>query len=180
MNGMNLFTLVFSGVLECEARDARGSLLRNNLEAFDYSRHNFMLKPGVKALRILADYDQIHIWIASGNVRQILYRPKVCVKLKLFSQLNIDAGKSATDWRSHRTLQRDARSLNGFSQLFGNVFVIFFKRFRARLKTFPLELQTSSFENTHSRPSDLRTDTVARNECDLVSHNQNRLLASGS
>ncbi len=55
-------------------------------------------------------------------------------------------------------------------QLLGNVFVIFLKSLGAGHEGFPLKLQARCFQNAHRRLGDFRSDAVARNESDFVSH----------
>ena len=103
MDGVNLFTLVLARVFEGELGNTSAGLLGHDLQALDHARHNFVLQSGVETFGVFAHDDQIDVWIARGNMRQIADRPEVCVKLKLFPQRDVNAGKAASHGRSDRT-----------------------------------------------------------------------------
>ena len=172
MNGVDFLALVLARVFKRKARDARRSLLGDDLQALHHARHHFVLESRIKALSIFANNHQVHIRIARRNMRQIAHRPEVRVKLKLLAQLHVDAGKASANRRSDRPLQRHMRAFNGFGQLFGNVFVVFLERLGARLHRFPFELEASGFQNTDDCLSDFRADAVAGDESNFVGHKQ--------
>ena len=102
MDGVDFLALIFAGVRKGEFGNPRGSFFRNDLQAFDHSGHDLMFQTGVKTFCVLAHDDQVHVGIASGDMRQIPDRPEIRVQVKLFAQRYVDAGKAAADRRGHR------------------------------------------------------------------------------
>ena len=93
---------------------------------------------------------------------RILNGPKIGEQPELLAQRNVDAGKSAANGRGrHRPLQRYPGAFDGFGQLFGNVLVILFVSFRARLEGFPVKFETRGFEYANRRSRDFGSDAVA-------------------
>ena len=60
VDGVDLLAMDPPRVFEGEARDARGSLLGDDLQALHHARHHFVLDAGVQALGVLANHDQVH------------------------------------------------------------------------------------------------------------------------
>ena len=69
MDGMNLLASVFAGIFEGEARDARGSFFRDDLQRLNHAGHDFVLDAAVFALSILAHNDEVHVGIARGDTQ---------------------------------------------------------------------------------------------------------------
>ena len=170
MNGVNLLALVLAGIFEGETRDAGGGLFRDDLQALDHARHDFMLDPGIQALGVFPDDDEVHAGIAGRNVRQVVNGTKVGVELELLAQGHVDAGEASAHRRGHRSLQADPGAFDRFDQFLGNVFVVLGKGLGARLKNFPIELYPGRFKDANRRLGNFRPDAIARNECDFVSH----------
>src|SRR6267378_270874 len=144
---MNFLALVLAGMLECEPRDAGGSLLGDDLQALDYSRNNFVLDARVKSFSVFAHDDQIHARVAGGNMRQISDGPEVGEEFEALAEFDVDAGKAASDGRGHGTLQSDAGAFDGFAEFFRDVFLVLLKGFGAGGKSFPFEFDAGGFEH---------------------------------
>src|SRR5208282_586671 len=160
---MNFLALVLAGVLEGETRDAGGSFFGDDLDALDYSGDNFVFDAGVKSLGIFAHDDQVHAWVAGGNVREVANRPEVGEEFKALAQFDVDAGEAATDGRSHRALQSDARALDRFAEFFGNVFVVLLEGFGAGGEAFPFEFDAGGFNHANGGLDDFGADSVTGN-----------------
>src|SRR5512142_663625 len=112
MNGVDLLALVLASVLEGEAGNTGGCFGSDDFQAFHDARNDFVLDAGVKTFGVLANNDQINIGITSGDVRKITDRTKIRIELKLFPQLDVDAGKAAADRGGDRALQSYTRALD--------------------------------------------------------------------
>ena len=98
-----------------------------------------MLNAGIFAFGIFPHDDQVYAWITRRDTRQVENGPEIGKQLKLFSQGNVDAGKSFPDRCGHRPLQPDPVPFDGFQQLFGQIFFVLFVSLGAGGVTFPLE-----------------------------------------
>src|SRR5712671_6402784 len=103
-------------------------------------------------------------------MRQVGDRPEICEELESLSQLNVNAGKAATNRRSHRTLQADAGTLDRLGQFLGNVLFVFFEGLGASRETLPLKFDASCFQNADGSLRDFRANTVAGDEGDFMCH----------
>src|SRR5205807_8036505 len=86
----------------------------------------------------------------------------------MLAEFNVDAGKTATDGRGHRTLQAHTGALDRVDQFLGNVFPVFFKSLSAGFVGLPFEFDAGSFENAHRRPRDLGAYTIAGDKSNFV------------
>ncbi len=134
VNGVDFLALILSGILESKFRDARRSLLRDDLQAFHHTGDDLVLQPGVQTLGILAHDDEIYIGITRGNMRQIPNGTEIRIQLKFPAQRNVDAGKPAAHRRGHRALQTHASALDRLKRIFRDVFTVLFERIGAHLK----------------------------------------------
>src|SRR5271169_426020 len=160
---MNFLALVLASVLEGEPRDAGGSLFGDDLDALDYSGHNFVFDAGVKAFGVFAHDDQVHARVARGNVREVADGPEVGEELETLAQLDVDAGETAADGRGYGALQSDAGAFDGFAEFFGNVFVVFLEGFGAGGEAFPFEFDAGGFNHANRGLDDFGADTVTGN-----------------
>ena len=101
---MNFLALVLACVLKGEARHASGSLLRNNLQALDHPRNNFVFDAGVQSLGIFAHHDEIDSRIARRNMRKVPDWPEISEQFEALAKFHVDAGKPAANRRCHRPL----------------------------------------------------------------------------
>ena len=104
-------------VLERELRDARRRPLRDDLQALDDARHDFVLEPGVEVLGVLADDDQVDALEPRRHARQVPDRPQVRVEIERLAQADVDAGEPFADRRRDRPLQRDLVAADRVEQL---------------------------------------------------------------
>src|SRR6185369_5300380 len=169
VDGMNLLAADATSILEGPLGDAGGSLLGGGRETLDDAGNNLVLDAGVESLGVLTDHDEIDTGIASRNVGKIADRAEVGEELKALAKLDVDAGESSADWRSHRTFESDTRALDGFMQGLRNVFLVLLVGFRAGFELLPLELDASGFEHANGSLADLRANSVARDERYLIS-----------
>ena len=130
----------FAGVLKGPARDARGGLFGDDLDALHHARHDLVLDARVQSLGIFADDDEIDARIAGGDAGKIADGAEVAEQFELPAQLHVDAAESAADGRGHRPFQRHPGALDGLDQLLGNVLVIFGKGVGPGCKALPLKL----------------------------------------
>src|SRR5580658_6070932 len=158
---MNSLALVLARIFKGETRDTRGRFFGDDLDALDHPGDNFVFDARVKSLGVFAHDDQIHPWIARRNMRKITDRAEIGEEFEALAQFNVDAGESATDGRGYRALQSDARTLDRFGQLLGNVFFVFFKCFGASGEALPFELDAGCFEHANCGLYDFRADSVA-------------------
>src|SRR4030088_3020787 len=109
---MNLPALVLACIFKSKTRHPGGSLLRNNLEALDYSRNNFVFNPGVQSLSILAHYNQVDARVPRRYMRQVAYGPEVGKEFKALPEFHVDTGEPATNRSCHRSLQSNSIALD--------------------------------------------------------------------
>ncbi len=128
-----------------------------------------MFDAGVESFRVFAHDDQIDARIARRNMRQVANGPEVREKLEALAQLDIDAREAAADGRSHRPLQPDARALDRFRELLGDVLVVLLKSFRASGEAFPFEFDSGGFKHANGRLDDFRANAVAGDESYFMS-----------
>src|SRR5260370_1425172 len=136
---------------------------RNDLERFDYARHNFVCNAGILAFGVLADNHQINAGISGGQGRKIANWTNICVELKLLAKRNVDAGEAAADRRCNRALEPYARALDGFDQRLGNVFLVSLESISPGVDGFPFNLYARCVQYSDGRACDLRTNAIARN-----------------
>src|ERR1700680_1886477 len=110
---MHLLASELAGVLKGPARDARGGLLSDDLDAFYHAWNHFVLDAGVQSLGVLANDDEIDAGIARGNSGKIADGTKVAKKLELPAQLHIDAAESTANGRSDWAFQCNPGALDG-------------------------------------------------------------------
>ena len=139
VDGENFLAFLPARVFEGKARNACGSLFGDDLQRLHHARNHFVLNAGIFAFGVFPHDDQVYAWITRRDTRQVANGPKIGKQLKLFSQGNIDAGKSLPDRRGHRPLQPDPVPFDGFQQLFGEIFFVLFVSLGAGGVTLPLE-----------------------------------------
>src|SRR2546430_3233816 len=81
MDGVNPLALVLARIFKGKSRNAGRGFFRDDLQTLHHPGNDFVLDPGIQALSIFADDDQIDVGIARGNVRQVTDGSKVSVKL---------------------------------------------------------------------------------------------------
>ncbi len=170
VNGVDLLASELAGVLKGPARDARGGLFGDDLDALDHAGNDLVLDAGVQSLGVFADDDEIDAGIAGGNAGKIADGAEVAEEFELLAQLHVDAAESAADGRGDRAFQRHAGALDGFDQLLGDVLVIFGKGVGPGRIALPLKLDAGGFQDSDCRGCNFRTDSVARNQRNFMCH----------
>src|SRR5262249_22096678 len=61
VDGVNFLAIFAFGVFKCKARDACGSLLRDDFQALDDTRDNFVFETGIEILCVFADQHYVNI-----------------------------------------------------------------------------------------------------------------------
>jgi hypothetical protein len=82
VNRRDLVAILLLGILESEARDARGSLLRNDFDAFDDTGNDDVLDARVEVFGVFANNDQVDVRIARDDVWNRAARGAGCVKVE--------------------------------------------------------------------------------------------------
>src|SRR5208282_765784 len=167
---MNFLALVLAGILEGETRDAGGGLLGDDLQALDHSGDDFVFDAGVESFGVFADDDQVHARVSRGNMRKVANWAEVSEQFETLTEFDVNAGKAAADGRGYWAFQSDAGALDGIAEFFGNVFVVFLKRFGAGGETLPFELDAGGFDHTNRGLDDFGADAVAGDEGYFMCH----------
>ena len=100
-------------VLERKTGDARRRALRDDLQALDDARYDFVLEARVEILGVLADDDHVHALEPGRHSRNVPDRTKVRVEVERLPQSDIHAGEPFADRRRDRTLERDLVAPDG-------------------------------------------------------------------
>ena len=101
---------VAARVGEGKPRDPRGRPLRDDLQALDNARHDFVLEPGVQVFGVLADDHQVDVGKPRGDAGQVAHGTEIGVQVQRLAQTDVDAGEAFRNRRGHRTLECDLRA----------------------------------------------------------------------
>src|SRR5882724_2090895 len=172
VNGVNFLAALFFGVRKGKPRNARRSAFGDDFQAFNDSRHDFMLQAGIKVFRIFANDHDVYVFKARFKSRKILDGAKVRVEIKSLAQSDVHAGSAAGDGGGHRAFQCNAVTAHGLdcclvqdlSCIAGAGAV------GPCVDLFPIDLNAGRFQNAPCRARDFRADAFARQKRDLVSH----------
>ncbi len=168
---MNFFAAFFFGVLEGEPSDAGRRFFGDDLEAFYDSRYDLMLQAGVQVFGVLADDDQIDVLEAGPEAREILHRTKIGVKIQSLTKSHVDAPRSASDGRGHRTFEAYAIAAHGLDSFFIEYAAgIGGAGCCASVNLFPVDLDAGRFQDAAGGAGNLGADSFAGQKRDFVSH----------
>src|SRR5208282_5816854 len=103
-------------------------------------------------------------------MRQIANWAEIRIELEFLPQRNVDARKASTHGRCHRTLQSHAGAFNRFQRFFRDVLTVLLERISANRERLPVKLNASRFQNTYGCLRHFRTDSIARDQRNFVTH----------
>ena len=113
------------------------------------------------------------------HIGQIDNRAKVGKQLELLSELDVDAGKAAADRGRERPFERDAGALNRVEQALGDVLVVLLIGVGAGCERFPFELDSGRLQDANGSAGHFRSNAIAGNQSDFVSHGCAPLTRAG-
>ena len=154
-------------VLEGCLRDARGALVRDDLDALRDLGRGHVLDAGVEIFSIFAENDEIDVGIVGLQAGQGLDGTEVGIQIELLAQLHIDRRKNRRRWAwSPAPLQRDLVREDGIHQGLWNVLARLGIGVRAGIEAMPVEAAAGvfacGFEDRNNRSGDLRADARRR------------------
>lgn len=131
------------------------------LEAFNYTGNNLMLKTRVLALSILPDHDDINIFVARGEPRQIKAMDERGVEIELPPQSHIEGADASAHGSPQPSFEADLIPLNRLKHLRRDALHI-------ALDVELLEKHgcVNRLHDLFDSAGDERTDAVSRDESD--------------
>ncbi len=157
-------------VVERELRDARGSFLRDDLEAFDDAWYHDVLESRVEVLGVLTHDHEIDVLELRGHAGQVPDRSKVGIQVERLAEPYVDAREPMPDGRRHRSLERDLVAADRLEELVRERLAVLLEGDHARDVAVPFDRYTRCIEDSEDRFGDFRPDAVARDEGDGVFH----------
>src|SRR5687768_12717467 len=135
-------------MFERKTRDTRRSFLRYDLQTLDDSRHHHVLQTRIQTLRVFTHDDEIEFGVTTRHVRQRPHRAQVSVQIQRLPQPDVDRSESLAYRSRDRTLERDFVSEYRIKQLLRQCLAEFLERLRARVMSFPLNLDAGRFDDS--------------------------------
>ncbi len=134
------------------------------------SRADHVLDAGVQVLGVLADDDQVDVFVAGLDATHRLGGPQVGVQAERLAEPDIDAPEPGTDRRRDRTLQPDPGPSHGFEDVVRKRRPVLLDRGLAGHHRLPFEADAGRIEHAGGRLRQLRPDAVAGDQGDSVGH----------
>ena len=172
VDGMNLFTAMLARELEGGFCNACRPLLGDDLERLHHAGEDSDLQTRVQVFGVLAEDHHVNVRVVGLDAGQRLHRPEAGVQVVLLAQRHVDGRKAATDGRCRGSFDGDAVLLDGFKQCLGDEFAGARKGVSAGVEAVPFEraagLSAGGFYDADHSCRNLRTNSVARYQCDFV------------
>src|SRR6185503_19909334 len=159
---------VLARVGEGVLRDARGGLLRDDLDRLHDAGDHHVLEPAVEVLGVLAHHHEVHVVVAALHSGQGLDRAHVGVEVEGLAQGHVHRTVAGADRRRRRPLQGDPGALDGLEDGGRQGVPLAARGLRAGHHRVPFEVDAGGGQHAHRRRRDLRADAVAGNEGDFV------------
>src|SRR5260370_673438 len=124
-----------------------------------------MFQPGIETLCILSKDHEVYanIRIARLDPREAAYRAEVRKQVQFLAQHEIDALKSSSNRRGHRTFQANTNTLYRLQDGFGKLPSAPGDCLSVQFNRLPFHADTGGFDFANSGFGDLRPDSIARN-----------------
>jgi hypothetical protein len=129
-----------------------------------------VLDPGIKALGVLAEDDQINIGEAGCKMRQILDGPKFANNSKRLRSSTLMLENPPPIGVVTGPLSPTRVRSDGLGQLVWDVFSCIFKASAPAAKLSHSNFTAGCFEDADGGPGNFGADAVAGDECDFVCH----------
>jgi hypothetical protein len=173
VDGVDLLAAILLGGVEGELRDARRSLLRDDLDGLCDARRNQHLDARVEVLGVFADDDHVNVRVVRLQAGQRLHRAVVREEVELLAQRDVDRREAAAYRRCNGAFQRDFVLLDGLVERLRDVLAGLGVGIGAGGVLVPVEAcavgLACGFEDADGGARDLGADAVAGDEGYFVS-----------
>src|SRR6185503_8735032 len=119
-----------------------------------------MLKGDVQALEVLADENDIDVFVASARYHRADW-PQVGIQPKGFPQANVHRPEAAPHGRGERALEGKLGALDALEERSGKGIALIFNCGDAALLLIPLERRAEGIEDVNDSIGDFWADSVA-------------------
>lgn len=120
-----------------------------------------MLKPGVLALGVLPDDDNVDVVVPGGQPREVEAVDEGGVEVELLAELHVEGGDTPADWGGEAALEADLVAADGVDDLGGNR-----RHVAADLVGLEVDRRVHGLHHLPHGAGDEGPDAVARDERD--------------
>ena len=117
MNGGDPLAPFAAGVFKSEVRDAARGAVGDDLQALDDARHDFVFEAAVEVFGILADDDEVNVFVARLDALERFNRPQVGIQIERFSEPHVGADEACADGSHNRPFERDLGAFDRFKEV---------------------------------------------------------------